>query len=182
MKKLLKRIMALSLCACMMMGAASTASAAQSESLLNSGMFKQYNTNHYINVYATTPSNIVNGTRVTTWNVMDPSGCQSFSVYNETDGTLSYHTMKIARATSYVLSKNRQTGYIEMYTKGGDNPYTDYGLTVNPLYGNNSSIRFYSGNYYLGTSNVQYTWGNEYGYRLNYKSGVAGGNDFWTMT
>ena len=105
MKKLLKRIMALSLCACMMMGAASPASAAEPR-LIN---FSNYSgktirvvsyddPTQELNVL--TSSSPYNNCDVTLWPVAQADALHNFVVYSENGG---FYSLRCAVNPNYAV-------------------------------------------------------------------------------
>lgn len=115
MKKLLKRIMALSLCACMMMGAASPASAANiqprytANSFANWTLFVAEDTEGPVmNVYTWDTVNNADGNKVTTYRCAPGDPAQEFAV--------KWHP---------------EDGAPRLYSKLGFNSSTQRGYTIN---------------------------------------------------
>lgn len=148
--------------------------------------FRVQSNNFYLNILAASPSAVGNGTQLTTWNTLDTSGCQDFTVKNVTTGSTAYEVMFLKGSSTYVVSYNRYTAKPEMYKKDVNNPYTEYGMQVWPLLYANSTIDFYfvTGQPYLIANGTQVTYGSEYGYRLNTATSTSintGTNTAWRM-
>lgn len=148
--------------------------------------FRVQSNNFYLNMLAASPSAVGNGTQLTTWNTIDTSGCQDFTVKDVTTSTAAYEVMYLKGSSTYVVSYNRYTAKPEMYKKDVNNPYTEYGMQVWPLLYANSTIDFYfvTGQPYLIANGAQVTYGSEYGFKLNTatsNSSNTGSNTAWRM-
>lgn len=124
MKKLLKRIMALSLCACMMMGAAAPVNAAGPATTygspanavhwLNSG-----DSRGYMNAYKWTPEEVVAGTKVTNY-AYDNSTTQKFYTSSGKIKSAANTNLSIAE----VFDSNYGASAYLMLTNYGNNSFS----------------------------------------------------------
>ena len=191
MKKLLKRIMALSLCACMMMGAASTASAANisvSNPTAENGIELMsitpgyshrvtingsYGT-HYLNMYATSSSNVQSGTDVTTWDTMASDGTQfwEFNLYNSRENT---YTIKPQNHSDLVLNVYRDSSYnCNVYALSGNNP-DDYVIKVTNTSGKYTLLLPNRGWYMTETTELPVYYNNvAHGYQVRWRTSRDG--------
>lgn len=130
MKKLLKRIMALSLCACMMMGAASPASAAAFENTSTRAASQKINISRFdnacMNVYG---NNTISNNRNVCIYTNDGTAAQRWEFEN-IGGQVNY--VKSALNTRYALNVDRRSGQnwnCTVYELSGNEP--DASITVN---------------------------------------------------
>ena len=156
MKKILKRIMALSLCACMMMGAASTASAASYNTLGSNQVsfdtqlghyFHVYgNNNRYLNMYTSgTPTN---GTKVTTWSRIENDPTQAWDIGYLADGSF---IIVVNNNRNLAIDFNRNTPDVQLYSWVGDY-YDD--VVMGQGLGPNEPIKLVNRNSYLNVTNT----------------------------
>ena len=164
MKKLFKRLMALSICACMMVGMTVSASADTGNKY-----FTVRENGFYLNMLASTPSAVTNGTEITTWNTRDTSGTQDFTVsISPYSSNYNLYTMYLRGSSSMVMSYNRVSSKPVMWEKDNDNPYTEYTI-YHDFNFSNQPIGFYfiSGEPSLVANGSRVTYGSQYGYRVN---------------